>query len=365
MLSATYCHSLPRLALYLGSLALFTQGGAMAQAQPDLAGCLGQTDSVARLACYDGLAGRKAMTALPASPALPPGSTEATPLAPAAQPAKPQQSESFLARYWELSEADKRGTFNYTAYRANYFLPLREMAKVNRYPHSPTRGVSTTLPSYQHGETKLQLSMRSKMLEDVLLPQADLWAAYTQQSMWQLWNHTESAPFRNTDFQPELLYVVPTPAWLQAWPMGWQWRMTQFGFVHQSNGQSGALSRSWNRVYVAAGAERGSLMASLRYEHRLERGSSQSDDNPDMVDMLGRMEAQLTWSADHASTAVLWRPSLRGRGLIQVDWTYPVFNARPDGLRWYLQAFQGYGETLLDYNFKQTSLGLGLTLSKF
>ena len=36
-----------------------------------------------------------------------------------------------------------------------------------------------------------------------------------------------------------------------------------------------------------------------------------------------------------------------------------------DGLRWYLQAFSGYGQTLLDYNFRQTSVGAGLALFEF
>ena len=43
-------------------------------------------------------------------------------------------------------------------------------------------------------------------------------------------------------------------------------------------------------------------------------------------------------------------------------WTHPVFPSRPDGLRWYVQVFHGYGETLLDYNHSQTSIGLGFTL---
>lgn len=274
-------------------------------------------------------------------------------------------SDSFMTRYWELREADKRGTFNYTAYRPNYFLPLRVMRSVNNQPQSPTRGQATDLPHYQRGETKLQVSMRTKVLEQAFWPDGDLWVAYTQQSMWQLWNKAESAPFRNSDFQPELIYVVPTPSALRALPMGWTWQMAQFGLVHQSNGQAGALSRSWNRIYGSVGLERGDVTAQIRLEQRIERGSRQSDDNPDIVDYKGRVETQLTWSPGRSTAALLWRPSLRGRGLIQLDWTYPVYNDHPDGLRWYIQLFDGFGETLIDYNFKQTSLGVGLTLFKF
>src|SRR5690606_35396031 len=109
-------------------------------------------------------------------------------------------------------------------------------------------------------EAKIQLSLRSKVLEDVLLPGADLWVAYTQQSMWQLWNPAQSAPFRNTDYQPEVIYVVPTPAGWQNLPLGWSWRMAQFGMVHQSNGQPDPLSRSWNRLYASVGLERKDLV---------------------------------------------------------------------------------------------------------
>lgn len=141
--------------------------------------------------------------------------------------------------------------------------------------------------------------------------------------------------------------------------------MAQVGLVHQSNGQAGALSRSWNRVYGAVGLEKGDMTAAIRLENRLEKSSGQSDDNPDIIDYMGRIETQLTWSPGRSTAALQWRPSLKGKGSIQLDWTYPVFNDRPDGLRWYVQGFQGFGETLLDYNFKQTSLGIGLALFKF
>jgi len=303
--------------------------------------CLGIPDASDRLACFDQQAGEKAMLKLPTA------------------------SGSFMSSYWELDTKDKRGTFNYTSYRPNYLLPFRGMRKLNRSPRSPTRSAVTDLPAYQRFETKLQLSMRSKVAESILLPGADIWVAYTQQSMWQLWNRSESAPFRNSDFQPEVIYVVPAPSMLQLLPFGWTWKMSQVAWVHQSNGQPGELSRSWNRVYAGVGLERGDVTVTVRLEQRLDVGPDQTDDNPDIVTQMGRLEAQGTWSTGRSTFTLLWRPALHGRGQTWLDWTYPVYNDHPDGLRWYLQAFHGYGETLLDYNFKQTSLGLGLTLFKF
>ena len=66
--------------------------------------------------------------------------------------------------------------------------------------------------------------------------------------------------------------------------------------------------------------------------------------------------ASLTWRTDLASPR---------RGSLQLDWTYPVKNDQLLGLRWYVQLFSGYGETLLDYNHRQTSIGVGLSLFQF
>lgn len=351
----------PLLALLSG-----VAGVASAQSPADLKECLGLPEASARLACYDRLAGREAMVTLPASPVVKPGTPEAAPVSQAAVPATTQASDdSFLSRYWELNQADKRGTFNYTSYRPNVFMPLHSMASVNRRPSSPTRGTANNLPRYQNGEAKIQISLRSKVWENALLPGADLWLAYTQQSMWQLWNHDQSAPFRSTDYQPEVIYVVPTPASWQSLPLGWKWRMTQAGLVHQSNGQPDPLSRSWNRVYAVAGLERQNLIFNLRLEHRLKTDSAVGDDNPDIQHYLKQTEMQLVWTPGRSTAAVAWRPSFSGKGSVQLDYSYPVFQDRPDGLRWYAQLFQGYGETLLDYNFKQTSLSLGVSIFKF
>jgi phospholipase A1 len=338
------------LSLWLGPL--------QAQTAIDWKECLGVSGDSERLACYDARAGRSMMMTLPSSAATPAPPPSAAPAAADATPAHPGGAQS---GYWELDPADKRGTFNYTAFHANFLLPLRLMNRVNQTPSSPSRGADTAGPDYKRVETEVQFSMRTKAAQDLLLPGADLWLAYTQQSMWQMWSLAQSAPMRNSNYQPEVIYVVPTPVgWQRVW-QDWNWRMTQLAVVHQSNGQADPLSRGWNRLYALIGADSDRLSATVRFEKTLGTAS----DNPDIAHYLGRLQAELGGSIGRATLNALWRPMTGGRGSAQLEWTYPVHDARPDGLRWYLLAFEGYGATLVDYNFRQVSLGAGFTIFKF
>ena len=74
----------------------------------------------------------------------------------------------------------------------------------------------------------------------------------------------------------------------------------------------------------------------------------------------------MNWQHALSTIALTWRTNLTSaRGSLQLDITHPVFADQPAGLRWYAQVFSGYGETLLDYNHRQTSLGLGFSLFQF
>ncbi len=129
-----------------------------------------------------------------------------------------------------------------------------------------------------------------KVAEDLLLPRADLWATYTQRSMWQVGTRPTRPRFRSTDYQPELKYVVPVPDGLSVLPGGWSWRMLEAGFAHQSNGQSEPLSRSWNRLYAGTAFEKGELAVQVRVNRRPREGSK--DDNPDLTRYIGNTEIQ-------------------------------------------------------------------------
>ena len=222
---------------------------AQASAAPTLESCASIGASTDRLACYDKLAGRAAAPeAPPAQVALPITSPPSTSLlaptgATLPDSAEPKAQTSLMSKYWELEPADKRGIFNFVGYRPNYVLPIHVTSRINRSAQSPTQA-TVEQPAYRREEAKFQLSLRTKLAQDVLLPEADLWVGFTQQVMWQIWNGKDSKPFRNSDYEPEVIYLVPTPKSLRELPLGWQWRYTQFGLAHQSNGQSDPLSRS-------------------------------------------------------------------------------------------------------------------------
>lgn len=342
-----------------------------AEAAAALERCAAIGAAADRLACYDKLAGRAEAPSVPPAQQAGPASTSTlaakdAPLAPPGQPAA--GSGSLLSKYWELDAGDKRGTFNFVGYRPNYVLPLHATSRINRAPQSPTQA-AVLLPDYRKEEAKFQLSLRTKIAQDLLLPGADVWLGFTQQAAWQVWNGADSKPFRSSDYEPEAMVVLPTPAAVRDLPfgwLGWQWRFTQLAIAHQSNGQSDPLSRSWNRVYLGAGFEHADWSLTARLAHRLKEDAA-ADNNPDLVAYRGRAEFQLNWAHGPHTASLQYRTSFKGgpNGSLQAGWTYPVFAGQPNGLRWYLQAFSGYAETLVDYNFRQISFGAGVTFLQF
>ncbi|HZV92026.1 MAG TPA: phospholipase A [Caldimonas sp.] len=323
--------------------------------------CAGLRVDAERLACYDKAVAPQLRAARTATA---PGAAASEPAAVAAIDAErrghasPDDKGDFLDEFWELSPKRKRGTFNFTGYQPSYFFPVHVTSGLNRHPDSPAGGHAGQLPDYRNVEAKLQISIRTKLAEDVGLPDADLWFAYTQQSLWQLYSAGISRPFRATDHQPEIFYVVPAPFDL---PYGVKLKMTGIGLAHQSNGQSLPFSRSWNRWYVLGGLEKGEFALTARYNTRIHE-SDGNDDNPDLTKYRGRTELLGIWTPGFYTLSALWKTNFDSRGSLQLDFTTPVSRKDPKGLRWYVQLFSGYGETLIDYNFRQTSLGAGVTL---
>jgi len=267
-----------------------------------------------------------------------------------------------IGRFWELGEEQKRGIFELRTFNPNFILPVHHSSNINTQPSSPSRGAATPLESSKPNEVKLQLSLRTKLLEDFLLD-GDLWVAYSQTSLWQAWNSEDSSPFRSTNYKPEVFYILP---WKDKWdflPGDAQVRFAKAGLAHESNGQRKPDSRSWNYIYFGGAAEWGPVIWETTWKQWINE-TGDEDDNPDLVRYRGNFENRFSWR-DSLSTFSLTRITRElswDKGSWQFDFTHPVNSSKPDGLRFYIQFFSGYGETLLDYNHRQNRIGFGFLL---
>jgi phospholipase A1 len=353
----------------LAGLTLTLSPAALAATPSETAACRQLSDDRQRLACYDQLfaaepgaiMSKVQQTTAPAQALLPPApDSRAFSTEPVLEVA------TILDKYWELTSAEKRDLYVFRSYQASFFLPLHYSSNINRQPQSPVKQPGPANDNYRQLESKLQISLRTKIASDLLWQHADLWFAFTQRSMWQLWNSQDSAPFRSTDYQPELIYVLPVAKRFGTLPGGWRVRMLQAGIAHQSNGQSDPLSRSWNKVSFGLALDKNEFGLNWRYHQRLPEKSA-DDDNPDLIDYIGSHELTATWLPGLATASLVWRNDFShlSRGSWQLDMTYPFTSEKLDGLRWHLQLFSGYGETLLDYNQRQHSIGLGVMLFNF
>jgi phospholipase A1 len=333
--------------------------------------CTAIADGQARLACFDKWSGASRTPATPRPPEAP-ARAEAEVEVKAQAKADDgchEQGHSTLSRFWELEKDSGCGVFGIRGYRP-ISLALIASDGVNGQPASgnPLNNAATAQP-YRTTETRIQLSVRTKLAQGLLTgdgPVRDsLWFGYTQQSYWQVFTPVISRPFRSTDHEPEVVYVYPSTTDL---PGGWRLRYTGLGLVHQSNGQSLPLSRSWNRVYLMAGAEHGqNFTLQGRLWRRIPEDTG-DDDNPGISNYIGRAELAATWNVNASHTlALTLRHSLRSahKGSARLEWLMPVDSKSPSplgNLRFHVQLFNGYGDSLLDYNRRRTVLGMGLSL---
>jgi phospholipase A1 len=318
----------------------------------DPSACASIEDDRGRLACYDGVFRREAAAAPATAPPSAAGAAEQS-------DHRTTRERSLLGERWSRYDAVPGHPFLVRLHDTNY-LVLRYSDRANEAPVSPAHPVAGGDRDIQHGELKFQLSVKARLWASEDRTYA-AWLGYTQQSNWQALNAPRSRPFRESDYQPELMFVAQPDRELAA---GFRWELLTLGLVHQSNGLSDPASRSWNRVYAQFGVEHpdvagGRLALLLRPWIRLPEPADK-DDNPDIVDYLGHGDLKLVWRRDRQQLTLGARLNARtGKGALELEWSAPATGP----FRYYLQAFTGYGESLIDYNFRQTVFGAGFSLN--
>lgn len=266
----------------------------------------------------------------------------------------PPDTAARLEARWELTDEYDRRTLLLSPYRPIFFLPLRLTSDVNEFPvgRNPERALPDTF-AYGPLEAKFQFSFKTKLINGAIFGKGDLWLLYTQQSLWQAYNRSESFPVRETNYRPGAMATYPIDIGL----FGMRARVVGLGYLHASNGRALPNSRSWDRIVGLVGLERGAWSVEVRPWLRFGKAD---DDNPDISDFVGRGDIRVAYAAGANELIVRASHPLRveaiRRGRIEVDWIHDLGGH----FRVHLQATSGYGEAMIDYNHYQATVGAGV-----
>ncbi|MBE2896933.1 phospholipase A [Pasteurellaceae bacterium HPA106] len=210
----------------------------------------------------------------------------------------------------------------------------------------------------KHDEIKFQISLGLPIWRGILGENSLLGASYTQRSWFQLSNTIESSPFRETNYEPQLFL-----AWSTKYDLPWGWTLNDIetGFNHESNGRSDQFerSRSWNRLYARVSAHKDNWMVEFKPWWRIPE-KADDDDNPDITAYRGHYDLTVGYKYDEHQVKLTGHYNLKsGKGGVLANYSYPITKQ----VRFYVQYYGGYGESLIDYNRRIHRIGLGISLN--
>jgi phospholipase A1 len=208
-------------------------------------------------------------------------------------------------------------------------------------------------------QVKFQLSIRYRIFTNY-----PLYFSYSQKSFWDLYDWANSTPFKETNYNPELFYRITPGA-------DGSLRFFQAGIEHESNGQKGPSSRSWNRLTVES---RITIVEGVfALEPRFWVPFAVADENSDIRSYIGfgQVTSILFIFPDPSNNwvEITLRPGFENRikdVALQVNIIlrpltslgFDMFGINPALL---LQFWNGYGENLLEYNVHSTRFRVGFT----
>lgn len=217
---------------------------------------------------------------------------------------------------------------------------------------------------------KFQLSFKYRLLDDggplaSRFPSLrGLHLAYTQRALWDI--ASASSPFYDTSYMPELLFESLADD--SGKHSGFTWLGYQAAFQHESNGRDGAGSRSMNTFYIRPmmvfGDPEGWRLI-LRPKFFVYLGSL--GENEDIKNYRGYSELRAIFGRNNRlSISVTGRIGQHfDQGSAQFDVSYPTEFLTGNFATYLLaQYWTGYGESVLYYNQRSSSVRFGISLAR-
>lgn len=251
-------------------------------------------------------------------------------------------------------EVTEKNPFVITPHRINYAAFAYYNTPINKAPFEEQAGKDL---AFEQQELQFQLSFKFPLYKNLTLfdKSFDFYAAYTNRSFWQSFDDKDSIPFRETNHEPE--------AWVE-WDadidiLDFNLHKMMLGVNHQSNGQTGLLSRGWNRIFVQGLLQHKRSYLSFKTWQRFDE-QDEFDNSFDYQKYLGdyELEAAYKWKDKTFALTVRNRYKLNAYGSVQIEYTHPI-NRRFKG---YIQYFNGYGDSLIDMQHYGQKFAIGVVL---
>ncbi len=215
-------------------------------------------------------------------------------------------------------------------------------------------------------EVQFQISIKTPLYKNFLGSGGTLYGAYTQNSYWQVFDTDHSSPFRETNYAPEAFID---------WDMDKKFGSSTLTkvratFTHQSNGQDLPNSRSWNRNDLMAVFKNdqyyygATIWNRWNEDAKTSSTSTKGDDNPDLEKFIGKQKYFVKYVDGDYSVELSHQNDILdyniNYGNTIVDISFPSFNRNFDFM---IRFFNGYGESLIDYNEKVNKISFGILLT--
>lgn len=267
--------------------------------------------------------------------------------------AKQPITESSRGPVLERVKAEDKIPSNYfeiAFYKPSYILPYYYTGSPDNAAYQNTMPNQETL---RHNEVKYQFSLKVPVWKKMFHSPSSLYLAYTQLSYWQL--YARRAFFRETDYEPELFFANE-----------FNWHLFKDAYVnflnigvcHQSNGDGNSLERSWNRIYAEAIMSTGNWMLSVKPWYVI----SENGKNQDIAKFLGYGRVLVAYKCNRHVLSLQSHNLIEGharRATAEATWSFPLIPY----VKGYVQVFSGYGQSLIEYNHRTNSAGVGIALS--
>jgi outer membrane phospholipase A len=190
----------------------------------------------------------------------------------------------------------------------------------------------------------------------------NLYLSYTQTSLWDI--DAESRPFRDTSHRPRLFYYDEH---IEHWSAGGFRLGLESGAGHESNGRASSQSRSLEMLYlkpVFTFETPGEVYWSVA---PMFMSYFRTEENPDIARYRGHVELYFSArkSDGWALAAQVRRCTNSSLGSVEINASYPLEKVGLGAFLGFLhlQYFNGYGESLIDYDRKlESRVRLGIQL---